>query len=196
VVSARESTGSVDACRVKGIALLGIASSVRELLGDEVHRRTLAYLPDPVREALHYGTIVSSSWVPLAWHLALHEAVLSVTLSGPTLFRRIAKHTTLGQFHSVYRVFARVAGPQATIQKAGVILSRYYSHAKVDVLETRAGFCSVRFHGCTGFTPAIWENICGACEGALEASGAGSVRVWMQGDRRTETEMIVNAHWV
>jgi hypothetical protein len=187
----------IGAPQVKGIAILGIARSVRELLGEETYGRVLAYLPDPVGGALRHGPLVPSSWIPLAWHVSLHDAVLAVTRGGPTIFRRIAKHTTLSQLHGVYKVFARLAGPESVLPRAGAILSTYYSHANIDVREVRRGYCSTAFYGCTGFTPAIWENICGSCEGALEASGAGSVRVRMApAEPPIEDGMIINAHWV
>jgi hypothetical protein len=183
--------------QVKGIAILGIASSIRELLGEETYARVLAYLPDPVGGALRQGPLLPSSWIPLAWHVGLHDAVLAVTHSGPTIFRRIAKHTTLGQLHGVYKVFARVAGPEAILPRAGAIIGTYYSHAQIDVREVRRGFCSTAFHSCTGFTPPLWENICGSCEGALEASGAASVRVRMAPtEPPVEDAMIINAHWI
>jgi hypothetical protein len=190
----KRSTGSP---QVKGIAILGIAGSVRELLGEDIYARVLAYLPDPVGSALRKGPLVPSSWIPLEWHVSLHDAVLAVTRSGPMIFRRIAKHTTLGQLRGVYKVFARVAGPESVLPRAGAILSTYYSHANIDVREVRRGYCSTAFHGCTGFTPALWENICGSCEGALEASGAASVRVRMAPmEPAAEDGMIINAHWV
>ena len=197
LVAGSERKQPVGPPQVKGIALLGIASSVRELLGQDVHERALASLPEPVGSALRYGTIIPSSWVPLAWHLSLHEAVLSAARGGPALFRRIAKHTTLGQLRGVYRVFARIAGPEAILPKASAILRTYYSHASIEVREVRQGYCRTEFHGCTGFTPALWENICGSCEGALEASGAKSVRIRMTpAEPPVEDGVIVNAHWL
>jgi hypothetical protein len=196
-VAAPGTKPATGAPRVKGIALLGIAASIRELLGEDTYARVLAYVPDPVGTALRQGPLVPSSWIPLTWHVSLHEATLAVTHSGPTIFRRIAKHTTFSQLKGVYKVFARLAGPEAVLTRAGAILGTYYSHANIDVREVRRGYCSTAFHGCIGFTPPLWENICGSCEGALEASGAESVRVRMApAEPGLEDGMLINAHWI
>jgi hypothetical protein len=183
--------------RVKGTGFLGIASSIREVLGNEVYERTLGELPGPVANALRYGGVTPSAWVPLEWHVALHDAVVTASKSGPGVCRRVAKHTTTAHFNGVYRVLARLAGPETVFPRASTILGTYYSHAHIRVHEVRKGFTRTEFHGCEGFTPAIWENICGACEAILEISGASAVRMRVvSGAREGDAAMVVEGRWL
>lgn len=189
-------TATVDA-RVKGTGFLGIASSIREVLGDEVYERTLTELPPEIRDALRFGTVTPSAWVPIAWHAALHDAVVTASRSGPTVCRRIAKHTTIAHFNGVYRIFARVAGPEMVFPKASAILRTYYSHAEVTTHEVRKGYTRTEFHGCVGFTPPIWENIAGACEAILELSGAKTLRLRIvAGGRAGDESAVVEGRWL
>lgn len=183
--------------RVKGTGFLGIASAIGPVLGPDVYERTLAELPPEIANALRYGGVTPGAWVPLAWHAALHEAVMTASTSGPSVCRRVAKHTTTAQFRSVYKVLARLAGPEAVFPRASSILRTYYSHAEITVHDVRKGFTRVEFHGCEGFTPAIWENIGGACEAILEISGATTLRLrTISGGRVGDTGMVIEAHWL
>lgn len=182
--------------KVKGTGFLGIEASVRAVLGDATHARVLELLPAEPREALAYKRVAASSWVPLAWHVALHDAILAATRSGPGVCRRVSHHTTREQLRGVYAVFARVAGPEAVFPRAAALLRTYYTHAELAVRELRRGYTRTEFYACKGFTPALWENFCGACEAVLEASGAANVRVrCAEGGRVGDERLVVEARW-
>ena len=176
---------------------MGIVRSVEAVLGPDVYQRTLDELPLPVRDALRYGQITPSSWVSMSWHAALHEAMITASRSGPTVCRRVAKHTTEEHFRTIYRVFARLIGPEDAFAKASSILGTYYSHAKIEIRESRKGYVCVDFRQCIGFTPAIWENICGACEAVLEICGAQTVRLRIiAGAKAGDDWMTIEARWL
>jgi hypothetical protein len=180
---------------MKGMSLRNYPLVLRELRGTDAERRMLQLLPIDVRDALGTGRIVASSWYPVDWKCAMHEAGRRAT--GEAGLARIMGHEmTRRDLQGVYRVFMRIVSPRYVLSVGARLFSSYLRPGTMTVTEVRPGYTQVEFAGCQGFSHDLWLDVAGGCEAALQGAGAANVRLRiLAGGRDGDAHSTMRAWW-
>lgn len=180
---------------MKGMSLRNYPLVLRELRGPDAERRMLQLLPIGLRDALATGKIVASSWYPVDWKCAMHDAGRRAT--GEAALARVMGHEmTRRDLQGVYRVFMRIVSPRYVLSVGARLFSSYLRPGTMSVKEVRSGYAQVEFAGCKGFSHDLWLDVAGGCEASLQAAGAANVRLRIvEGGRDGDESGTVRAWW-
>lgn len=182
--------------RCKGLALRNRLHFIGELYGEEARHETLARMPEELRDALVYGTVISGAWYPVGWLRELHHAGSAALAAGPELARKLGYVGALENFTGVHRIFLSIASPGAVMDRAPSVFNKYFDGGCLQMVEKRAGCGVARYSGCTGFDRNVWESVAGSCEAVLELARASAIRVHLTaggGDQDDWAEL--TAYW-
>jgi len=156
---------------IKGTAVHDTLASMREGRGDAALRALLASLRPEHRAALEEPILVTA-WYPLDAYTALIEASILADAGDTTNFSRRAERVVEAQLTGVYRLFARLAAPEALVKRVAAAHRTYFSGTEVEVVEAQTCQARVRYRGFTGRHRVIELAIAAFYRKALELSGA------------------------
>jgi hypothetical protein len=124
--------------RARGILLLGFVEAIQSLWGEEGLRKTTLRLPSDVHAATVERIVLAVEWVPEAYVVAWHHAVLE----GPCArneaeLRRWIQHATDRAFGQVRRLLLRVVTPELLLRKAAELWR--HDHTTGELASSREG---------------------------------------------------------
>ncbi len=162
--------------QVKGTALQSSLRYVRERFGEAAVHGVLGKLPPGHVEILR-GTILASSWYPLAALLAfMTEAERQLAPQEPDLLFQMGKASCDHGVTGVYKVFFKVGSPEFVVSRAARVFSSYYDSGELRVVESRDGYAAVEIGGLEPVAPQLCARFYGWMHRTLELAGARNLR--------------------
>ena len=165
-----------EAPRVKGISLRNAADSLIALEGRHALESAFERAPKALVKLFREGRVLASTWYPLTFHADLLSAIHDTTPGGRELMRKLGRHSMKNDMSGVYRAFAKLLGPDRSLQVSTRLFNHYYDTGRADIIDSHAGFALVRWTGCTGFDPRLFQVMMGSCESLMECVGGRHVR--------------------
>lgn len=179
---------------MRGQAFRSIVDVVDEVLGAGAKERVLAALPTPVADAFRYHSIIASGWYPMDWYSELLRAAVSIAPGAPTLLRRLGKASTSRDMSTVHRFLLKLASPTLAISQTPRILGLYMKEHSSEQLESSAGAVRIRLR-IPGASAELWEDMAGASEAILEATGVGRPQVSID-PSTSQSSALLSAKWL
>ena len=181
--------------KTKGMVFRGVMQAIGERKGEPFRREVESALPEPFGESWRTGAVVASGWYPMRWYREMWETIRDRD-PDPQLVRDIGRITAERELGTIHRLLMRMVSPTTLIQVSQRLLSRYFTHGTLELVERGPGMLRARWSGFEGFDGTLWmENLAGA-ELIVEMSGAEDVRLTrLSGGRDGDTEMIAEARW-
>ncbi len=162
--------------QVKGTALQSSLRYVRERFGAAALEGVVRALPSEQRSLLA-GTILASSWYPLAGLLVyMKEAERQLGAQEPELVFQMGKASCDHGVTGVYKVFFKVGSPEFVVSRASRVFSSYYDSGELRVIESRDGFAAVEIVGIEPAAPQLCARFYGWMHRTLELAGARNLR--------------------
>jgi hypothetical protein len=120
--------------RVKGTAIVGLASFVEQRHGREGAERWLAGAR-PEDRALASGSL-ASSWYPIgSWNRLADAYVDRLGGQDPTSFRAVAEYTAARDLTTIFKILLKLATPTLLMQRSPSLWSRYFDVGEVTAEE-------------------------------------------------------------
>jgi len=182
--------------KVKGVAFRSVYASLGTLRGKPAQQKTLGAVSEELRNGFSYGAIVPGGWYPIAWYKELLYVIRAVTGEGKALVHDIGRQCTRDDMSGIYSMLAKLISPQSLFSLSQRVFSNYYSVGKVEVVESRKGYCHARWTRCYEFDENMWTEILGSSVQLLEIGGAENVRARiLAGGVDGGDAMEAAAHW-
>ncbi len=182
--------------KTKGLQFRSFMRALRSLRGELAAEATLAELRKELREALQYGTFVTSGWYPVEWYAELHAAAQRATREGVELARAVSKAGIQEDFRGVYRLVTLALSPQAIFRWAPKVVSLYYDTGMLAIDTAAKGVVRGRFVGFEGFDRNLWEDMIGGTTGVMELAGAKELMAHPRsGGRDGDADMALEVTW-
>lgn len=185
-----------DQPKVKGVAFRSVYASLGKLRGKAAQQAMLRAVGEELRNGFAYGAIVPGGWYPIAWYKELMRAIRSSTGESRALVHEIGRQCTRDDMSGIYSMLAKLVSPQSLFSLSQRVFSNYYSVGKVEVRESRKGYCHARWTLCHEFDENMWTEILGSSVQLLEIGGAENVRARiLAGGLDSSEGMEAAAHW-
>jgi hypothetical protein len=164
--------------QVKGTAVLTIPLFIKERFGEQGFQRWLESLSPPVHKTFS-SNILAPVWYPL------EEGLIEPTVKLCELFYQGRMDGALeqGRFSAehglkgVYKLFVKLASPDALVAKASTIMPTYYEPCAMEVVDKGQKTATVRITRFATPHTVVEHRIKGWMERALEISGAKMVKI-------------------
>jgi hypothetical protein len=162
---------------IKGTSIKGTYDYVVQFYPERVEE-WMESLSD-AHKTIYSGAIIVSEWYPV-------EAMIEPTKKIAELFfegdikkcawdvGRFGADTVL---RGIYKALIHISTPGFLINRASKILATYYQDADLEVIDSTAKYCKVRFTKLPKNEELIEYNICGWMETALEKVGCKGIKI-------------------
>ncbi|WP_437597949.1 hypothetical protein [Sorangium sp. So ce590] len=70
-------------------------------------------MSEPLRDGIHYGSIISTGWYPIVWYKDLFHAIRRTSGEGKDLIHQIGRQCTRDDMSGIYKVLAALISPRA-----------------------------------------------------------------------------------
>lgn len=182
--------------KVKGVAFRSVFASLGKLRGAGAQQAALQQFGQDLQSGFAYGGIVPGGWYPIAWYKELLRIVRSSSGEGRPFVYEVGRQCTRDDMSGIYSMLAKLITPQSLLSLSQRVFSSYYSVGKVQLAESRTGFCQASWRECRDFDENMWTEITGSCAQLLEIGGARNVRTHVvSGGQDGSDAMVLTAHW-
>jgi predicted hydrocarbon binding protein len=119
--------------QVRGAALISPLQYMRTHGSEQQQARILSCLNEKLRDKL-LGKIVTSRWYPLHYLIDLCCAIDSVLGTGDkALLLELGQYAIAEASRGVYKVFFKLANPEAMIKRTSLIWGRYFDSGQLTI---------------------------------------------------------------
>ena len=162
--------------RVKGVSFRSVVRAVETLHGPDVLAACMTQVSTELADAFRYGTVLASSWYPIAKYRELLGAILKKVPVGDRCMFELGRQCAQQDMTGIYKVGFKLLSPQAVIRLAARLYSNYYDTGNCQIVESKSGYAHARWSGCVGFNRNLWQEVFGATEMFMELAGAKHIR--------------------
>lgn len=166
---------------VKGTAFRQVLDTYREVMGDAFADRVRDTMPGPGGDALRSGTLLASSWQPVAWYRALLRTGTEMSGEGLAFAQKIGRRSAERDIGTVHRVIFRMVSVETLVRQIPRLIGLYFDGGH-GALESKTGdgvergVFRVSFDAFAGFDELVWLDFVGGCESMLAATGKKNCR--------------------
>ena len=179
---------------IKGVAVRSLLEVLRERFGEGIVDELKGVMAE--EDARHLDApVLASTWYPIRFYRALHNAAQRQLSRGPELARSLAQEAVGRDFKGVYRLVAGTLKPEWLLAWAPRQYRRYLRGGVVTLPEIRAGYARMEMRECHGFDRSVWMDIMGSGEAILTACGATHLRARIKEGGEGD-EAVLEFFWV
>ncbi|MDP3277195.1 MAG: hypothetical protein Q8Q09_18545 [Deltaproteobacteria bacterium] len=160
---------------IKGQSFRTFLAAYTKLKGVGTSDALLPHVPPQLAEAIRYGTLLASTWHPIAWYRALHQAVENVHGVNHDFARQIGREATMQDMRGVYSFILRIVSPARVITNMDWILGLYIKQFHVTQLVREPTHVECRLV-LPGSSELMWHELHAGSDVMLNATGAKELK--------------------
>ena len=185
-------------CQCKGINFLGFLKAAQQIYPDVPLEVLTATSPEPMRQLLLDGALLTGDWYPVDWYNSLHRNLRLATGKGPEIAWDIGFEGTRRDFSEggLYRHVVRLLSPNTVFSLAPKIFGFYWRPGKMTTQKLGRKKALGHWQECHGFEASTWQDLLGSAAQILELSGAHEPTLKVISGGQDEPFMEAEATWL